>query len=84
MTRESNFARNWFTRYLIVLYAGAHGVSNDLEVVLKTLHSLRQIHTSFMYSLATVRKKSIYKTQREMNLDNVLFVSRFPRMRWAV
>lgn len=64
----------------IVLYAGAHGVSNDLEVVLKAA-GLTASDPRIVYVLVGdgKEKANLQNTARELHLDNVLFVPPVPK-----
>lgn len=59
----------------IVLYAGAHGISNDLEVVLSAAE-LTQSHSEIQYVLVGDGKEKANLVQKAqgMNLTNVIFL----------
>jgi len=64
----------------MLLYAGAHGVSNDLEVVLQTA-AITASNPGIVYVLVGdgKEKANLQNTAREMGLDNVLFVPPVPK-----
>lgn len=64
----------------IVCYLGAHGMSNDLDVVLKAAHNLRgfeDIH--FLFVGDGKEKQHLVSTARQLNLDNVTFLAAIPK-----
>lgn len=65
----------------IVLYAGAHGVSNDLGVVLRTADITAASHRHIVYVFVGdgKEKANLQNSAREMHLDNVLFVPPVPK-----
>jgi len=64
----------------IVLYAGAHGISNDLEVVLFAA-GLTQAHSEIQYVLVGdgKEKANLMQKAQEMNLANVHFLPPVPK-----
>ncbi len=59
----------------IVLYAGAHGMSNDLNVVLKAADLLRSEEKISFILIGDGKDKPLLQQQaREMNLPNLLFL----------
>jgi len=69
--REANHLEDKF----IVLYAGAHGMSNDLCVMLQTAEVLRdQPKICFVFVGDGKEKASLQKQAVEMRLDNILFL----------
>lgn len=68
----------------VVTYAGAHGLSNDLEVVLKAAQQLmadNRIH--FIFIGDGKEKKALQALSHQMNLNNVLFFSPVPKNEMA-
>lgn len=64
----------------IVLYAGAHGMSNDLEVVLQAAESLRQQSSlRFVFVGDGKEKSALVQKAHEMGLMNVCFVPSIPK-----
>lgn len=64
----------------IMLYAGAHGVSNDLEVILKAA-ALTELNPQIVYVLVGDGKEKInlMNTAREMHLNNIYFIPPVPK-----
>lgn len=59
----------------IVLYAGAHGVSNDLDVVLRTANLLKDRQDIvFVFVGDGKEKENLINQSRELDLHNVLFL----------
>jgi glycosyltransferase involved in cell wall biosynthesis len=64
----------------IVLYAGAHGISNDLEVVLEAADHLRDNPQVVIVLLGDGKEKSALMTKAaKMGLDNVIFLPPIPK-----
>jgi len=64
----------------IVLYAGAHGLSNDLGVVLQAADQLRTDENVRLILVGDGKEKPALLAQaKEMNLENVLFISPVPK-----
>jgi glycosyltransferase involved in cell wall biosynthesis len=64
----------------IVLYAGAHGVSNDLEVILQAANLTRsQPEISFVFVGDGKEKPKLQQIARDLALPNVLFVPSVPK-----
>lgn len=69
--RASNHLQNRF----VVLYAGAHGISNDLEVVLETAVLLaRRLDIHFVLLGDGKEKANLQARARELGLRNVTFL----------
>lgn len=64
----------------IMLYAGAHGVSNDLEVILKAA-ALTELNPQIVYVLVGDGKEKInlMNAAREMRLNNIYFIPPVPK-----
>ncbi len=59
----------------IVLYAGAHGMSNDLDVVLKAAEHIKNFDNIRIVLLGSGKEKSTLQSlAKEMELSNVLFL----------
>ncbi len=64
----------------LVLYAGAHGMSNDLEVVLHAADVLRdQAHLAFVFVGDGKEKPALVQKAEEMGLKHVCFVPPVPK-----
>jgi glycosyltransferase involved in cell wall biosynthesis len=64
----------------VVLYAGAHGLSNDLDILLEAAHSLREMN-SVQFVLVGDGKEKDHLVARacEMELNNVHFFPPVPK-----
>ncbi len=59
----------------IVLYAGAHGISNDLEIILKAAEKIRdRKDITFVFVGDGKEKSNLINQAEEMQLDNVTFL----------
>lgn len=68
----------------IVLYAGAHGLSNDLSVVLHAASELKSEQKISLVLLGDGKDKPLLKEQaEEMKLNNVLFLPPMPKEQMA-
>jgi glycosyltransferase involved in cell wall biosynthesis len=64
----------------VVIYAGAHGLSNDLNVVLDTANILREEDKIRFVMLGDGKEKpALIQRAARMNLGNVLFVPPVPK-----
>jgi len=64
----------------VVLYAGAHGLSNDLGVLLQAAHLLRDCPQVALVLLGDGKDKPALMNQaQEMGLDNVYFLPPVPK-----
>ncbi|MFU8773604.1 MAG: glycosyltransferase family 4 protein, partial [Anaerolineales bacterium] len=64
----------------VVLYAGAHGISNDLEVVLEAGHLLRSCPQVVIVFLGDGKEKSsLMSKAAKMGLENVKFLPPIPK-----
>jgi len=62
-------------REFVVLYAGAHGLSNDLEVVLQSANILRdEPHIRFVLVGDGKEKFRLIRQAEEMGLTNIIFM----------
>ncbi len=74
-TGEAFRARHGLTGKFIVLYAGAHGMSNDLSVVLEAARLLADSsNVHFVFVGDGKEKPALMERAREMNLSNVSFL----------
>ena len=65
----------------IVLYAGAHGLSNALDVVLEAAESLKQDENIQFVLLGSGKEKlRLQQEAVDKNLDNVLFLPPVPKL----
>lgn len=68
----------------VALYAGAHGMSNDLTVLLKAAHQLLENTNIHIVFLGDGKDKPALMAQaREMNLSNVTFLPSVPKTEMA-
>lgn len=68
----------------VVLYAGAHGLSNDLGVVLQAANQLRKDKKIAIVLLGDGKDKSALQHEAaQMELDNVIFVAPLPKTQMA-
>jgi glycosyltransferase involved in cell wall biosynthesis len=78
--RQKNFLKNKF----VVLYAGAHGISNDLTVV---LDAARLLEKDFKYRFVFLgdgkEKANLQALATEMGLKNVIFLPPLPKNEMA-
>ena len=64
----------------IALYAGAHGISNDLDVVLETAHILRdQVSIVFLLVGDGKEKPGLESKAGLLNLSNLIFLPPVPK-----
>ncbi|MEI7846605.1 MAG: glycosyltransferase family 4 protein [Chloroflexota bacterium] len=70
--------------HFVVLYAGAHGMSNDLQVVLNCAQLL-SVNPSFCFVFLGdgKEKAALQKQATEMNLPNVVFIPSVPKNEMA-
>jgi glycosyltransferase involved in cell wall biosynthesis len=68
----------------VVLYAGAHGLSNDLGVILQAANQLRDDKKIVIVLLGDGKDKpTLQHKAAQMKLDNVVFVPPLPKMQMA-
>jgi glycosyltransferase involved in cell wall biosynthesis len=66
---------------LIALYAGAHGMSNDLDVLLQAADRLRDRREIVLVLLGDGKEKpTLMETARQMQLENVTFLAPVPKV----
>jgi len=74
--RRSHHLENKF----VVMYAGAHGMSNDLGVVLESARLLRAMPEVQIVFVGDGKEKSALQRQaRKLNLENVTFLPSIPK-----
>lgn len=75
-------SRHNLTEKFVVLYAGAHGLSNDLRVVLESASILSKTNPGVMLVLLGdgKEKPALQKQASGMDLRNVLFLPPIPKM----
>jgi len=74
--RNANHLKNKF----VVLYAGAHGISNDLEVVLESASLLaRRLDLLFILLGDGKEKANLQARARQLGVKNVLFLPPVPK-----
>jgi glycosyltransferase involved in cell wall biosynthesis len=79
--RESNGMKNKF----VALYAGAHGMSNDLQVVLDAARLLADTKNIQIVLLGDGKEKNTLMARAgEMNLSNVTFLPSVPKTEMAL
>ncbi|NMC53182.1 MAG: glycosyltransferase family 4 protein [Chloroflexi bacterium] len=68
----------------IILYAGAHGLANNLDMVLQAAGDLRdEPRICFMMVGDGKEKAHLIETARQMNLPNVVFLPAMPKEKMA-
>lgn len=74
--RGPELKKSWdLTDQKIVLYAGAHGISNDLDVVLETASILRdRSDITFVFVGDGKEKANLIRQAKELALENVSFL----------
>ena len=78
--RQSNNLSDKF----VVLYAGAHGMSNDLNIVLEAAGLLTDMKNVQIVLLGDGKEKTALMAQaKEMKLPNVTFISSVPKTEMA-
>jgi glycosyltransferase involved in cell wall biosynthesis len=77
-------SENQLTDAFVVLYAGAHGISNDLEVLLDAAEITRD-HAGIKYVLVGdgKEKSNLIASAEKRNLKNVLFLAPVPKNKMA-
>lgn len=74
--RASNHLQNKF----VVLYAGAHGISNDLEIILEAARLLaRRLDIQFVLLGDGKEKANLQARARQMGIRNVTFLPPVPK-----
>jgi glycosyltransferase involved in cell wall biosynthesis len=76
---ESFRTRHLLTDKFVALYAGAHGMSNDLGVVLKTAKMLEGTDVEFVLLGDGKEKANLQAQASEMGLANVTFIPPVPK-----
>jgi len=89
MFDSGNCTRNFrkyhhFDNNFVVLYAGAHGISNDLDVVLQAAALLKKDDTIRLVLVGDGKEKPALQSQaQQLGLSNVLFVPPVPKNEMA-
>ncbi|MBN1230872.1 MAG: glycosyltransferase family 4 protein [Anaerolineales bacterium] len=69
----------------VALYAGAHGMSNDLEVLLEAMNILRDHREITLILLGDGKEKAhLQQKAEDLDLENVLFLSPVPKSEMMV
>ena len=67
-------------KQFVVLYAGAHGMSNDLNVILDSAEKMREDKgTTFLFVGDGKEKANLMRTAEEKDLTNVIFMPSVPK-----
>ena len=79
--RGTLFRKTWgLEDDFVVLYAGAHGMSNDLDVVLSAAEKLQDLEQVRIVLLGDGKEKPrLMETAREKGLENVVFIPPVPK-----
>ena len=79
--RGTTFRKTWgLEDDFVVLYAGAHGMSNDLDVVLSAAEKLQDLEQVRIVLLGDGKEKPhLMETAREKGLENVVFIPPVPK-----
>ncbi len=78
--RQSNKLENKF----VALYAGAHGMSNDLQIILETANLLADMKNIHIVLLGDGKEKPALMAQaNEMKLTNMTFLPSVPKIEMA-
>jgi glycosyltransferase involved in cell wall biosynthesis len=77
--REANGLQNKF----VALYAGAHGMSNDLDVLLDSASLLADTNIQIVLLGDGKEKLALQERAKEMNLSNVTFLPSVPKTEMA-
>jgi glycosyltransferase involved in cell wall biosynthesis len=82
-TGEAFRTRHGLADQFVVLYAGAHGISNDLGVVLQAAKILQDVTVTSQVTVTFLgdgkEKSNLQKQASEMGLTNVLFLPPIPK-----
>ena len=64
----------------VVLYAGAHGISNDLEVILQAARQLTSLDTiRFVFIGDGKEKNNLIAMAKKLGIHNVVFLRPIPK-----
>ena len=79
--RGTSFRQAWgLEDAFMVLYAGAHGMSNDLGVLISAAEQLQDLKQVKIVLLGDGKEKThLMETAREKGLDNVVFIPPVPK-----
>lgn len=76
--------RNGLQQNCVILYAGAHGISNDLDVVLEAARLVSQTPMiKFVFVGDGKEKARLMQKAKELKLENVLFLPSVPKTEMA-
>ncbi len=81
LSNGASFREKWhLDGKFVALYAGAHGISNDLPVVLAAANQLRE-HRQIIFAFVGDGKEKNHLMQqaKEMELENVVFIPPAPK-----
>ena len=77
--RQSNGLKDKF----VVLYAGAHGMSNDLKILLEAANLLTDKNIQIVFVGDGKEKAALMKQAQEMKLTNTTFLPSVPKIEMA-
>ncbi len=73
-----------FEKCTVILYAGAHGISNDLPIVIEAADLLKEDPAiKFVFVGDGKEKSSLVQLAKDKNLTNTLFLPSVPKMEMA-
>ncbi len=77
------FRQTWgLEDYFVVLYAGAHGMSNDLDVVISAAEKLQDLTQVRIVLMGDGKEKThLMETAHKKGLKNVVFIPPIPKTR---
>lgn len=76
--------KNGLQHNCVVLYAGAHGISNDLDIVLESANQIKKDQTiKFVFVGDGKEKARLIQKAKELALENVLFLPSVPKTEMA-
>ncbi len=68
----------------IIVYTGAHGLSNDLEIVLEAANLLKSDHKIHFLLVGDGKEKpALMQKSRDLNLENITFLNPIPKKQMA-
>jgi len=78
-TKETRKTLGW-SEYFIALYTGAHGISNDLDVLLEAVHHLRDYPEIKLVLAGDGKEKAnLVMKANDRKLNNVVFMDPLPK-----
>ena len=73
--------KHGLTDAFLVIYAGAHGMSNDLEVVLNAAEHLKKVQNIQIVLLGSCKEKAKLKSHaKDLGLNNIHFLPPVPKL----